>query len=56
MDNLVYNVHPIPSSLHDYIFDFGALTPEHEKQYIKAMIETRYTYTSAKEVHDSYPS
>ena len=50
MDNLVYNVHPIPSALHDFIFDFGALSHTHEKQYIQAMLEARYNYSSPKEV------
>ena len=36
--NLVYTVHPLPHSLLNYVFDFGNLTPEDEKSYIKSMI------------------
>lgn len=37
--NLVYRVHPLPESLIDYIFDFGALSSETEKIYIKSMLK-----------------
>lgn len=36
--NLVYRVHPLPESMIDYIFDFGALSSETEELYIKAML------------------
>ena len=39
MASLVYRVHPIPATLQDLIFDFGALPPEREKQYILSMVE-----------------
>ena len=26
----MYNVHPIPAALHEFIFDFGALSPANE--------------------------
>lgn len=36
--NLVYRVHPLPESMIDYIFDFGALSAETERLYIHAML------------------
>lgn len=36
--NLVYRVHPLPESMIDHIFDFGALSSETEKMYIHAML------------------
>ena len=36
--NLVYNVHPLPHSLLNFVFDFGNLTKEDEKKYIQSMI------------------
>jgi energy-coupling factor transporter ATP-binding protein EcfA2 len=47
--NLVYRVHPLPESMIDYIFDFGALTAETEKQYIRAMLK-RILNQDAQEV------
>jgi hypothetical protein len=38
LKNLVYRVHPLPESMIDAVFDFGALSPENEKLYIKAML------------------
>ena len=36
--NLVYRVHPLPESMIDHIYDFGALSSETESLYIKAML------------------
>jgi hypothetical protein len=38
MSKLVYRVHPIPPTLKDYIFDFGALEPATEALYIHSMV------------------
>jgi hypothetical protein len=35
---LVYTVNPLPHSLLNFVFDFGNLTPEDEKRYIKSRI------------------
>ena len=35
---LVYKVNPLPHSLLNFVFDFGNLTPEDEKRYIKSII------------------
>ena len=37
MAALVYRVHPVPETLTDLIFDFGALTKERERRYIESM-------------------
>ena len=36
--NLVYTVNPLPHSLLNFVFYFGALKPEDEKNYIKCII------------------
>jgi len=36
---LVYSVNPLPHSLLNFVFDFGNLTPEDEKDYIRCMIK-----------------
>ena len=41
MSSLVYRVHPIPHTLRDFIFDFGALTPDMEKLYILSMVRDK---------------
>ncbi len=33
-------MHPLPESLVDYVFDFGALHPDTEKLYIRAMLKS----------------
>ena len=38
MKNLVYKVHPIPSTLKDFIFDFGSLNGDTESKYIESMV------------------
>ena len=43
MSNLVYKVHPIPDTLKDLIFDFGALDEGTEKVYITKMLEKNTT-------------
>jgi hypothetical protein len=40
LSELVYRVHPLPESMVDHVFDFGALSKETEKLYIKAMIRS----------------
>ena len=37
--NLVYTVNPLPHSLLNFVFDFGNLTPQDEKNYIKYIIK-----------------
>ena len=39
MAQLVYRVHPVPKTLHDFIFDFGALSHATESVYIASMVE-----------------
>jgi hypothetical protein len=39
--NLVYRVHPLPESMIDHIFDFGALKDSTEKLYIHAIIKSQ---------------
>jgi RZ type zinc finger domain/AAA domain (dynein-related subfamily) len=39
LKDLVYRVHPLPESMIDCVFDFGALAPETEQLYIKAMLK-----------------
>ena len=48
--NLVYRVHPLPESMIDHIFDFGALSSSTEKLYIHAMI--KHQLKSEITVHD----
>lgn len=38
MSQLVYRVHPIPLSIRDHIFDFGALDEDTERVYISSMV------------------
>ncbi|CAG8457534.1 1322_t:CDS:2, partial [Dentiscutata erythropus] len=38
---LVYQVHPLPDQILDYVWDYGVLKPEEERMYIKMMIEDR---------------
>ena len=40
LKDLVYRVHPLPESMIDFIFDFGALSKETEELYVKAMIKS----------------
>ena len=46
MAQLVYRVHPIPHTLRDFIFDFGALTPTNEKTYIISMVRDKHPTAS----------
>ena len=36
---LVYRVHPLPEAMVDYIWDYGSLTPQDEKSYIRRMVQ-----------------
>ncbi|CAG8535691.1 30956_t:CDS:10, partial [Gigaspora margarita] len=38
---LVYQVHPLPNQILDYVWDYGILKPEDEKEYIKIMVESQ---------------
>jgi hypothetical protein len=51
MAQLVYRVHPVPRSLHDFIFDFGALQHNTETLYIQSMVRKSLTSTAAT-AHD----
>ena len=42
LSELVYRVHPLPESMVDHLFDFGALSEETERLYIKAMIKKSF--------------
>jgi hypothetical protein len=54
--NLVYRVHPLPESMIDHIFDFGALSPETETLYIRAMLRGQLgMYNPDGETFDSRP-
>ena len=50
VDDLVYNVHPMPRSLQEFVFDFGALSAKAEKRYVSAMVEARFASKSEKEI------
>ena len=51
LSDLVYRVHPLPESMTDYIFDFGALSVETEQMYIKAMIRNNLSlYVTEEEM------
>ena len=38
--DLVYTVYPLPHSLLNFVFYFGALKPEDEQNYIKCIISS----------------
>ena len=38
LSDLVYRVHPLPETMMNYVFDFGALSAETEALYITAII------------------
>jgi E3 ubiquitin-protein ligase RNF213 len=40
MASLVYRVTPIPSTMRDFVFDFGSLESEQERLYIRSMIQS----------------
>ena len=40
LSELVYRVHPLPESMTDNVFDFGALSDKTEKLYILAMVRS----------------
>ena len=44
----MYRVHPLPESMIDFVFDFGALTPDNERLYIKAMLRRQLPHTDEK--------
>ncbi len=49
-EDLVYNVHAIPTSLHEYVFDFGALSPKQEKKYVQAMVASSFPLASRQQL------
>ena len=36
---LVYRVHPLPETIIDYVWDYGALAPKDERDYIRRMVK-----------------
>ena len=36
--NIVFRVHPLPESLMDYVWDYGALEPTEEELYIRSIV------------------
>jgi energy-coupling factor transporter ATP-binding protein EcfA2 len=46
---LVYTVNPLPHSLINFVFDFGNLTEEDEKRYIKSMISILFKNIPSKD-------
>ncbi|CAG8741966.1 13224_t:CDS:2, partial [Dentiscutata heterogama] len=38
---LVYQVHPLPNQILDYVWDYGILKPEDEREYIKIMVKSQ---------------
>ena len=36
---LVYRVHPLPETIIDYVWDYGALAPKDERDYIRRMLK-----------------
>lgn len=49
--NLVYRVHPLPESIIDRVFDFGALSAETEGLYVRAMLRKRLGVYYTEEVN-----
>ena len=49
--NLVYTVNPLPHSLLNFVFDFGNLTPQDEKNYIKYIIKDAITINQGIRTH-----
>ena len=47
MAKLVYRVHPIPHTLRDFIFDFGALNFDKEFLYISSMVDSKFPQEDA---------
>lgn len=43
MHRLTYRVHTLPSSLLDYVWDYGFLRPEIERLYVNAMLRRELT-------------
>ncbi|KAG2374157.1 hypothetical protein C9374_010994 [Naegleria lovaniensis] len=39
LENLVYRVHPLPDSFIDHVYDFGSLSIETERIYIRSMLQ-----------------
>ena len=37
--DLVYRVHPLPETMADFVWDYGSLTPQDEKAYIRRMVQ-----------------
>jgi energy-coupling factor transporter ATP-binding protein EcfA2 len=57
LGDLVYRVHPLPESMTDYIFDFGALSQDTEEMYIKAMIRNNLSlYVTEEEMAEEMGS
>jgi MoxR-like ATPase len=51
LSELVYRVHPLPESMTDFIFDFGALSDTTERMYIGSMIRNNLSlYVTQEEM------
>ncbi|MES1912642.1 MAG: hypothetical protein MHM6MM_004880, partial [Cercozoa sp. M6MM] len=48
---LVYRVRPLPGSLLDFVFDFGALAPATERLYIRAMLRRQLSMFVQSEMY-----
>ena len=48
---LAYNVHPLPQSLLYYVFSFGFMNNEDEKDYIYDMVEKLFNKNKEEELH-----
>ncbi len=48
LSSLIYRVHPLPESMIDHVFDFGALAPATERLYIKAMLRRQLAQKSER--------
>ena len=49
MDGLVYRVHPLPPSLLEFAFDFGALSDDAEELYATHMVNARFSKATRAE-------
>ena len=46
MSNLVYRVYPLPETMKEYIWNFGALDDLDESQYIGEMLKLSFKGTT----------
>jgi hypothetical protein len=50
LQNLVYRVHPLPESMIDLVYDFGALSEDTERLYIKSMLSKKLVIDETRRV------